>query len=154
MANFNKTEINIDKNDYSNYRILIISTSWNQEIIDVMKEDAISNLQKYNVNKIDSIEVPGAFELSQAAEKFIESYDAVLALGTIIKGETYHFEVLAHETARSLSQVSISNKKPVIFGVLTTNNELQAKQRAQVKGSEYAKSLLKMIDLFSKDAAS
>ena len=154
MTEFNKTEINIDKIDYSNYRILIISTSWNQEIIDVMKEDAISNLQKYNVNKIDSIEVPGAFELSQAAEKFIESYDAVLALGTIIKGETYHFEVLAHETARSLSQVSISNKKPVIFGVLTTNNELQAKQRAQVKGSEYAKSLLKMIDLFSKDAIS
>ena len=72
MTDFNKTEINIDKNDYSNYRILIISTSWNQEIIDVMKEDAISNLQKYNVNKIDSIEVPGAFELSQAAEKFIE----------------------------------------------------------------------------------
>tara|TARA_X000000950_G_scaffold149566_1_gene184427 strand:- start:1065 stop:1529 length:465 start_codon:yes stop_codon:yes gene_type:complete len=154
MTDFNKTEINIDKNDYSNYRILIISTSWNQEIIDVMKEDAISNLKKYNVNKIDSIEVPGAFELSQAAEKFIESYDAVLALGTIIKGETYHFEVLAHETARSLSQVSISNKKPVIFGVLTTNNELQAKQRAQVKGFEYAKSLLKMIDLFSKDAIS
>ena len=154
MTDFNKTEINIDKNDYSNYRILIISTSWNQEIIDVMKEDAISNLQKYNVNKIDSIEVPGAFELSQATEKFIESYDAVLALGTIIKGETYHFEVLAHETARSLSQVSISNKKPVIFGVLTTNNELQAKQRAQVKGFEYAKSLLKMIDLFSKDAIS
>ena len=154
MTDFNKTEINIDKKDFSNYRILIISTSWNQEIIDVMKEDAISNLQKYNVNKIDSIEVPGAFELSQAAEKFIESYDAVLALGTIIKGETYHFEVLAHETARSLSQVSISNKKPVIFGVLTTNNKLQAKQRAQVKGSEYAKSLLKMIDLFSKDAIS
>ena len=152
MTDFNETEINIDKSDYSNYRILIISTSWNREIINIMKEDAISNLQKYNVNKIDSIEVPGAFELSQAAEKFVESYDAVLALGAIIKGETYHFEVLAHETARSLSQVSISNKKPVIFGVLTTNNQLQAKQRAQVKGSEYAKSLLKMIDLFSTDA--
>ncbi len=152
MTDFMETEINIGKNDYSNYRILLISTSWNREIINIIKEDAISNLQKYNVNKIDSIEVPGAFELSQAAEKFIESYDAVLALGAIIKGETYHFEVLAHETARSLSQVSISNKKPVIFGVLTTNSELQAKQRAQVKGSEYAKSLLKMIDLFSKDA--
>jgi len=152
MTDFNETEINIDKIDYSNYRVLIISTSWNREIINTMKEDAISNLQKYNVNKIDSIEVPGAFELSQAAEKFVESYDAVLALGAIIKGETYHFEVLAHETARSLSQVSISNKKPVIFGVLTTNNQLQAKQRAQVKGSEYAKSLLKMIDLFSTDA--
>ena len=152
MTDFMETEINIGKNDYSNYRILLISTSWNREIINIIKEDAISNLQKYNVNKIDSIEVPGAFELSQAAEKFVESYDAVLALGAIIKGETYHFEVLAHETARSLSQVSISNKKPVIFGVLTTNSELQAKQRAQVKGSEYAKSLLKMIDLFSKDA--
>ena len=152
MTDFNETEINIDKIDYSNYRVLIISTSWNREIINTMKEDAISNLQKYNVNKIDSIEVPGAFELSQAAEKFVESYDAVLALGAIIKGETYHFEVLAHETARSLSQVSISNKKPVIFGVLTTNSELQAKQRAQVKGSEYAKSLLKMIELFSKNA--
>jgi len=154
MTDFSKTEINVDKKDYSNYRILIVSTSWNREIIDVMQEDAISELQGFNVKHIDSIEVPGAFELSQAAEKFISSYDAVLALGVIIKGETYHFEVLAHETARSLSQVSISNKKPVIFGVLTTNNELQAKQRAEVKGSEYAKSLLMMIDLFSKDAAS
>jgi len=153
MTDFSKTEINVDKKDYSNYRILIVSTSWNREIINVMQEDAISELKRFNVNHIDSVEVPGAFELSQAAEKFISSYDAVLALGTIIKGETYHFEVLAHETARSLSQVSISNKKPVIFGVLTTNNELQAKQRAEVKGSEYAKSLLMMIDLFSKDAA-
>ena len=153
MTDFSKTEINVEKKDYSNYRILIVSTSWNREIIDVMQEDAISELKWFNVNHIDSIEVPGAFELSQAAEKFISSYDAVLALGTIIKGETYHFEVLAHETARSLSQVSISNKKPVIFGVLTTNNELQAKQRAEVKGSEYAKSLLMMIDLFSEDAA-
>ena len=153
MTDFSKTEINVDKKDYSNYRILIISTSWNKEIIDVMQEDAISELKRFNVNHIDSVEVPGAFELSQAAEKLISSYDAVLALGVIIKGETYHFEVLAHETARSLSQVSVSNKKPVIFGVLTTNNELQAKQRAEVKGSEYAKSLLMMIDLFSKDAA-
>ena len=154
MTDFSKTEINVDKKDYSNHRILIVSTSWNREIIDVMLEDAISELKGFNVNDIDSVEVPGAFELSQAAEKFISSYDAVLALGVIIKGETYHFEVLAHETARSLSQVSISNKKPVIFGVLTTDNELQAKQRAEVKGSEYAKSLLMMIDLFSKDAAS
>ena len=153
MTEIGKTELNIDKKDYSEYHILIISTSWNREIIDRMREDVISELRNFKVNKIDSIEVPGAFELSQAAEKFIDSYDAVLALGTIIKGETYHFEVLAHETARSLSQVSISNKKPVIFGVLTTDNELQAKQRAEVKGSEYAKSLLKMIDLFSKDAA-
>ena len=153
MTDFSKTKINIDKKDYSNCRILIVSTSWNREIIDVMQKDAISELKRFNVNHIDSVEVPGAFELSQAAEKFISSYDAILALGTIIKGETYHFEVLAHETARSLSQVSISNKKPVIFGVLTTDNELQAKQRAEVKGSEYAKSLLMMIDLFSKDAA-
>ena len=153
MTDFSKTEIIIDKKDYSKYRILIISTSWNREIIDVMQEDAISELQGFKVNHIDCIEVPGAFELSQAAEKFIDSYDAVLALGTIIKGETYHFEVLASETARSLSKVSISNKKPVIFGVLTTNDELQAKQRAGVKGAEYAKSLLMMIDLFSEDAA-
>ena len=153
MTEIGKTVLNIDKKDYSEYHILIISTSWNREIIDRMREDAISELREFKVNKIDSIEVPGAFELSQAAEKFIDSYDAVLALGTIIKGETYHFEVLAHETARSLSEVSISNKKPVIFGVLTTDNELQAKQRAEVKGSEYAKSLLKMIDLFSKDAS-
>ncbi len=153
MTDLSKTKINVDKKDYSNHRILIVSTSWNREIIDVMLEDTISELKGFNVNHIDSIEVPGAFELSQAAEKFISSYDAVLALGTIIKGETYHFEVLAHETARSLSQVSLSNKKPVIFGVLTTNNELQAKQRAEVKGSEFAKSLLMMIDLFSEDAA-
>ena len=78
MTDFSKTEINVDKKDYSNYRILIVSTSWNREIIDVMQEDAISELQGFNVNHIDSIEVPGAFELSQAAEKFISSYDACL----------------------------------------------------------------------------
>jgi 6,7-dimethyl-8-ribityllumazine synthase len=85
MTDFSKTEINIDKKDYSNCRILIVSTSWNREIIDVMQKDAISELKGFNVNHIDSVEVPGAFELSQAAEKFISSYDAILALGTIIK---------------------------------------------------------------------
>ena len=150
MTDFSKTEINVDKKDYSNYRILIISTSWNKEIIDVMQEDAISKLKGFNVNHIDTIEVPGAFELSQAAEKFIGSYDAVLALGIIIKGETYHFEVLAHETARSLSQVSISNKKPVIFGVLTTDTMQQALERAGIKnnlGWNYALQAIEMGSL-------
>ena len=54
MTDFSKTEINVDKKDYSNYRILIVSTSWNREVIDVMQEDAISELKGFNVNHIDS----------------------------------------------------------------------------------------------------
>ena len=61
MTDFSKTEINIEKKDYSNYRILIISTFWNREIIDVMREDAISELHELKVNNIDIVEVPGAF---------------------------------------------------------------------------------------------
>ena len=57
MTDFSKTEINVDKKDYSNYRILIVSTSWNREVIDVMQEDAISELKGFNVNHIDSVEV-------------------------------------------------------------------------------------------------
>ena len=61
------------------------------------------------------IYAPGCFEIPFLISKNIKKYDGFIALGCVIRGETYHFEVLAHETARSLSQVSISNKKPVIF---------------------------------------
>ena len=147
MTDFSKTEINVDKKDYSNYRILIVSTSWNREVIDVMQEDAISELKVFNVNHIDSVEVPGAFELSQAAEKFISSYDAVLALGVIIKGETYHFEIVANESARGIQEISCNKKIPCINGILTVENEAQAFERSSSKGKSFAKALIYMVDL-------
>ena len=147
MTDFSKTEINVDKKDYSNYRILIVSTSWNREIIDVMQEDAISELKGFNVNHIDSVEVPGAFELSQAAEKFISSYDAVLALGVIIKGETYHFEIVANESARGIQEASCNKNIPCINGILTVENETQAFERSVSKGRSFAKALIYMVDL-------
>ena len=135
-----------------NKKILIVSSNYYTEISNNLELGSINTL-KENGYDYDLINAPGCFEIPYIIKENINNYIGFISLGCIIKGETYHFEVLAHETARSLSQVSISNKKPVIFGVLTTNNELQAKQRAEVKGSEYAKSLLMMIDLFSKDAA-
>ena len=151
MTDLSKTEINVEKKDYSNYRILIVSTSWNKEIIDVMQEDAISKLKGFNVNHIDTIEVPGAFELSQAAEKFIGSYDAVLALGTIIKGETYHFEIVANESSRALTDLSINFSIPIGNGILTVSDKNQAIKRSDPnqlnKGAGAALACLSLINI-------
>ena len=75
--------------------------------------------------------VPGAFELPLAAKKAAESgkFDAVIAIGVVIRGETPHFDYVAGEAARGIQQVALEENLPVIFGVLTTNTEEQAQQR-------------------------
>ena len=131
----------------------IISTQWNKSIVDLLLVNTERELinQGVNKNNIIKIEVPGAFEIPIAAMKMASSnIDVVIALGAIVRGETLHFELIANSCAKGLNEVSLELKKPIIFGVLTTDSKAQALERADPekgnKGSELAKSAMAIIE--------
>ena len=135
----------------------IVVSKWNNEITDKLLSGCLATLNLGNVpsGNIDVLHVPGTFELpSGAAHLFTKrTYDAVICLGCVIKGETKHDDYINHAVANGLVQLSLRQNKPVIFGVLTVNNEQQAKDRAGGKygnkGVEAAQTALEMAHLFS-----
>ncbi len=140
------------------FRMAIVYTEWNREIVQGMFSDCRQTLLSFDMpeENIYSVEVPGSFELTSASQMLLESneIDAVICLGCIIKGETPHDEHIASAVASGLTQVAIDYSTPVIFGVLTTLNEAQAKARAGGekgnKGTEAAVTALKMAALRKK----
>ena len=105
------------------------------------------------------VRTPGAFELPLAALKFAASgeYHAVIALGCVIRGDTPHFDYVAGECARGLMDAGLATGVPVIFGVLTTENQAQAEERAALtrmnKGGESMQAALEMIELLAPFSA-
>mgnify|MGYP001487259088 FL=1 len=101
-------------------------------------------LIKYEIKK-----APGAFEIPFLINKFKDSYDGFLALGCVIRGETYHFEIISNEVTRKIMDLSIEIDKPIGFGILTCENLAQAIQRSgphkKNKGAEAAKACLKLL---------
>ncbi|MBX3101869.1 MAG: 6,7-dimethyl-8-ribityllumazine synthase [Bacteroidetes bacterium] len=138
--------------DFSGESVAIVVAEWNGEVNEAMYKACLHTLQQAGVQDIDRITVPGAYELPFAAQKVAyDTYSAVICLGTIIKGETRHDEFIASAVAHGLMKVSLKHEKPVIFGVLTVENEAQAWDRAGGskgnKGAEAAVSALKLIEL-------
>ena len=137
----------------SNYGI--VYTSWNQEIVSSLLESTTKELLSLGVNKnnISVMEVPGAFEVPLASKSLASKVDAVIALGAIVKGDTPHFDFIASSCAQGIVQASLEENKPIIFGVLTTNNVEQALQRSDAnrenKGAEFARSAMQMIEALS-----
>ena len=137
----------------SKRRISIVATEWNTEIIDALLDGAVSTLLKQGVKKNDIFihRVPGTFELSFAAKHILENedIDAVIVLGAVIQGETRHFDFICQSVTQGITQLNLDYEKPIIFGVLTTNNMEQARDRAGGKlgnkGAEAAIAALKMI---------
>lgn len=117
-------------------RILIIKSKWNSLITDALCRGAEETLEASGVEKVDTVAVPGCFELPVTAVRAARSkrYDAIIALGCVIRGDTPHFDYVAGETSRGLMNVSTEYGLPVVFGVLTTDNEQQALARAGLKG--------------------
>src|SRR5690606_17075949 len=119
---------------------------FNEFITSKLLDGAIDTLKRHDVQEenIDVAWVPGAFEISLVAKKMAQNdkYDAVITLGTIIRGATPHFDFVSSEVAKGVSRVSLDTEKPVIFGVLTTETIEQAVERAGTKagnkGSESA----------------
>lgn len=136
-----------------NFKIGIIVAEWNAKITGALYEGAFSTLKKHQVKEenIVSLSVPGTFELSSAADILLakqQDLDAVICIGCVIQGDTKHFDFICDATAHGITNVGLKHGKPVIFGVLTTNDEQQAIDRAGGvhgnKGDEAAITAIKM----------
>lgn len=129
----------------------IVRARFNEEIGLTELDACLRELAELGVGETDVmvVTVPGALELgvtlAQMASTF--EFDALIALGAVIRGETYHFEVVSNESARAISTVALEYSIPVINGVLTTENEAQADERAVGKGKDCAQAAVEMANL-------
>jgi 6,7-dimethyl-8-ribityllumazine synthase len=138
-----------------NARFGVLATRFNSFIVDHLITGALNTLRRHGVedNLIEVVRVPGAFELPLVAKTMARrgSYDALIALGCVIRGATPHFEFIAGECARGLSRVAFEFDIPVAFGVLTTDTLEQAIERAGSKagnkGVDAACAALEMVSL-------
>jgi 6,7-dimethyl-8-ribityllumazine synthase len=138
-----------------NMRFGIVAAEWNIEITSALTKGAVNTLKKHGA-KDDNILlkfVPGSFELPLGAQYFaeMENVDAVLLLGCVIQGETRHFDYICEGVTQGTMDLNLKYNKPFVFGLLTTNNEQQAKDRAGGKhgnkGDEAAVTAIKMVHL-------
>lgn len=144
--------------DGKGYRIGIVAALWNNVITDALLEGARDTLLEHGVetNDLHIERVPGTFELPTAAQAMLrcKQLDAVICIGCVIQGETRHFDFICDAVSNGITRVSLDEKTPVIFSVLTTNNMDQAQERAGGKhgnkGVEGAISALQMIHLMRK----
>lgn len=142
-----------------NAKVAVIVARFNSFINESLLEGALDALKRIGQVKDENItlvRVPGAYELPLAARRLAETakFDGIVALGTVIRGGTAHFEYVAGEASSGLGQVSIQSDIPVAFGVLTTENIEQAIERAGTKagnkGAEAALVVLEMINLLNE----
>jgi len=136
-------------------RYAILVSRFNSFIVDSLLSGAMDALSRHGIleDQIDVIRVPGAFEMPIAAQKLAQkgSYQAIVALGAVIRGGTPHFEYVAGECVKGLAQVSLQSAIPIALGVLTVDSIEQAIERAGTKagnkGAEAAMSALEMVNL-------
>ena len=132
-------------------RFGIIMSRFNEQIGDGLLSGASEELIKLgaNSNDITLVTVPGALELPLALQAMAKcgKYDALIALGCVIRGETYHFEIVSNESARGISEVQLFTGVPIANAVLTTENEDQALVRMVQKGQEAAQCAVEMVHL-------
>lgn len=137
------------------WKIAIVKAEWNAEITDGLLKGALELLRGAGVkeDQINQYEVPGSFELPLAARWAIEikHADAVICLGSVIRGETSHFDYVCQAVSQGIKDVSLKYGKPVVFGVLTDDNIEQSRARSGGKhgnkGTEAAVTALKMLAL-------
>jgi len=139
-------------------KFVVVISRFNEFISSKLLEGCIDTLSRHGVQEssIDVVWVPGAFEIPMLALKCAKSkkYDAVICLGTIIRGATPHFEFVASESAKGVAKVSLDTNVPCIFGVITADNIEQAIERAGTKdgnkGRDAALSAIEMANLYGK----
>lgn len=157
MSTADKNLSDLDYNlegDTAEIRIAIVVSEWNAEITGRLKQGCRNALKRMGIKEsyIREISVPGSFELPMGAQMIIEACDpqpsAVVCLGSIIRGETSHFEYVCQAASQGIKDVGLKYNIPVIFGVLTDNNKEQSLARSGGnlgnKGEEAAVSAVKM----------
>jgi len=130
-------------------RVGIVRARFNEDIGAKLLEACRNRLAELRVDTVTVVSVPGALEAPLALQKLAntEKYDALIALGAVIRGETYHFEVVANESASGLMQVQLDSGIPVANGILTADTEEQARKRAAHKGRDCAEVAVEMANL-------
>jgi 6,7-dimethyl-8-ribityllumazine synthase len=136
-------------------RFCLVVSRWNAFVVESLERGAIDALLRHGASESDLtlVRVPGAFEMPLAIERIAAKggYDAIVALGAVIRGGTPHFEYVAGECVKGMAQVSLKHGIPVAFGVLTVDSIEQAIERAGTKagnkGAEAALSALEMVNL-------
>lgn len=133
-------------------KIGVVTARWNSEITEKLEEGAISYLESCEGVEIFAALVPGAVELPLAAQAFLDAgCDGVVVLGAVIRGETSHYDYVCNSVTDGVTRLMLDYKKPIGFGVLTTENEEQALARAGGdhgnKGSEAAQVVMEMVGL-------
>jgi 6,7-dimethyl-8-ribityllumazine synthase len=135
-------------------RIGIVVSRFNAEVGESLLAACTAALKKHGVLAPDIrvITVPGALEVPLALQKMANTgkYDALIALGAVIRGETYHFEVVANESAGGITTVALDTGVPVANGILTTDDEPQAVARVSQKGADCAAAAIEMANLLKK----
>ncbi|MBN2891997.1 MAG: 6,7-dimethyl-8-ribityllumazine synthase [Bacteroidales bacterium] len=140
---------NLPKNSGKGLTIGIVVAEWNHEITNALYNGAKETLEKYGA-KVATIKVPGTVELTFGAGVFMETnnYDSVIVLGCVVRGETPHFDYVCQSVTLGITELNLENNIPIIFGVLTTENQQQALDRAGGKhgnkGVECAVAAIKM----------
>ena len=130
-------------------RVGIVRSRFNEKIGAAMLEACRKRLAELRVATVTVVTVPGSLEAPLAAQRLAgtEKYDALIALGAVIRGDTYHFDVVANESASGLMQVQLDSGIPVANGILTADTEEQAAKRAAQKGKDCAEVAVEMANL-------
>ena len=140
-----------DRLDGKGLYIGMVQARWNEGITNALAQACREELLALGVSEanIDQVNVPGALEIPVALQALAEKggYDALIALGCVIRGETYHFELVANESAAGVTRVSLDYQVPVANAILTTENEEQAIARQVDKGRDAARVAVEMCNL-------
>ena len=141
-------ETTIDGRDL---RIGIVQARWNAAITDSMARHCLAELEELGVSAkyVRHVTVPGALEVPLALMRMADNddFDALIALGCVIRGETYHFELVANESGAGVTRVSLDHQIPIANAILTVENEAQAVARAEEKGRDAARVAVEMANL-------
>lgn len=136
--------------DASEMRFGIVVAEWNDEINSRILHQVVETLQEYGAGEqsITVRYVPGTFELVFGANQLAQYgfVDAIIVIGTVIRGDTPHFDYICQGVTNGISKINAEEKIPSIFGVLTVDNKAQAEERALSKGREFAITAIKMVD--------
>ena len=132
-------------------RIGIVRARFNDAITQRLGQSCLAELDRLDVNEgdIKYVTVPGALEVPIALKAMAESgdFDALVALGCIIRGETYHFELVSNESGAGVTRVALDHGVPIANAILTVENEAQAWERADAKGRDAARVAVEMANL-------
>ncbi len=137
--------------DGANLRIGIVQSRFNEEVCHGLMSACLAELKNLGVidENILYVTVPGALEIPLALQKMAETmrFDALIAIGAVIRGETYHFELVSNESGAGITRVGLDASIPIANAMLTTENDVQAEARMEEKGADAARVAVEMANL-------